>query len=393
MNDTALTLTGLRIWDGASDGYLDGCDAIRIEHGRISAIGSADALSRGAETRDLDGAVALPGLIDAHVHLCLDPEIRDPGAQSRGTGDAEFEAMAARAVGMARAGITTARDLGGGAHLELALRDRIRDGERAGPRLVCAGQPVTSVRGHCWFWGGEAADLDAARAVIARQAAAGVDLVKVMATGGSMTAGTRPRDSQFDDATLAAIVADARARGYEVAAHCHGTAGIRGAVAARVTTIEHCSWVGDAGWGSDYDATTASAIAANGIWVSPTINAGWRRFVGREDDFATRVSGNLKAMRALGVRYIASTDAGIPNVRHADLPKALPVFAHFAGLAPVEALRTATSESACALGLAAETGRLAPGLAADILFVDGDPLADLACLASPRAVLTRGVWV
>jgi imidazolonepropionase-like amidohydrolase len=393
MNATAATLTGLRIWDGFSSDYVPGCDAIAVENGRIRAIGSADALLGSGEVRDFGGAVVIPGLIDAHVHLCLDPDIRDPSLQSRGTRDEELAAMAARAHGMARAGITTARDLGGGQHLELALRDRIRDGALPGPRLLCAGQPVTSVRGHCHFWGGEAADLDAARAVIARQAAAGVDLVKVMATGGSMTAGTRPRDAQFDDATLAAIVAEARGRGYAVAAHCPGTAGIRGAVGAGVTTIEHCSWVGESGWGSDYDADAAAAIAARGIWVSPTINAGWQRFVGREDDFATRVSTNLKAMRALGVRYVASTDAGIPNVRHADLPKALPVFAHFAGLTPVEALRSATSESAQALGIDDLTGTLTPGFAADLVVVDGDPLADLACLARPVAVMTRGSWV
>jgi imidazolonepropionase-like amidohydrolase len=252
---------------------------------------------------------------------------------------------------------------------------------------------VTSVGGHCHFWGGEAADLAAALGVVARQAAAGVDLIKIMATGGTMTAGTRPRDAQFDDVTLVALVADANGRGYPVAAHCHGTSGIRGAVTAGVSTIEHCSWVGDSGWGSDYDATVAADIAARGIWVSPTINAGWQRFVGRHDDFAMRVSNNLKAMRALGVRYVASTDAGIPNVRHADLPKALRVFAHFAGLSPREALVSATSDAALALGIAGETGMLAPGYAADVVIVEGDPLADLATIAQPIAVMTRGRWV
>ncbi|NJN52554.1 MAG: amidohydrolase family protein, partial [Gammaproteobacteria bacterium] len=165
------------------------------------------------------------------------------------------------------------------------MRDRIKRGELTGPRLVCAGQPVTSPMGHCHFWGGESADLAAALAVIARQAERGVDLIKVMATGGSMTKGSRPKDSQFDAATLAAIVAEAKARGYHVAAHCHGTEGIGFAVAAGVTTIEHCSWVGEAGWGRAYDANIAAAMAAAGVWVSPTINAGWSRFMGRGDEF------------------------------------------------------------------------------------------------------------
>jgi imidazolonepropionase-like amidohydrolase len=390
---TAFTLVGARIWDGVAADYLEGVDAVRIEDGVIRALGRSDSIRREGEVRDCAGAAVIPGLIDAHVHLCLDPDVRDPLTQNRGSDAAELAAMTERADGMLRAGITTARDLGGGRFLELTLRDRIQAGECTGPRLLCAGQPVTSVGGHCHFWGGEAADLDAAEQVIARQAAHGVDLIKVMATGGSLTAGSRPRDPQFEAGVLAGIVGAARARGYAVAAHCHGTAGIRDAVTAGVTTIEHCSWVGDSGWGSDYDPEAANRIAAAAIWVSPTINAGWRRFIGREDGFATRVSKNLVAMRAAGVRYVASTDAGIPNVRHADLPKSLPVFAELAGLTPAETLTSATREAAHALGLGSRTGTLAPGFSADLLVVDGDPLADLDALSRVRAVIARGRWL
>ena len=127
---------------------------------------------------------------------------------------------------------------------------------------------------------------------------------------------------------------------------------------------------------------------ANGVWVSPTISAGWRRFIGGK--LECTVQRSFARMRAAGVRLIASTDAGIPNVFHHDLPRALPVFAHFAGLTPAETLRTATSDCAAALGLGRETGRLAPGYVADVLFVEGDPLADLSVLESPALVLARG---
>ena len=386
-----LTLVGARIWDGVASGYLEHADAVRVVDGRIAAIGKVGAgLPATGETIDLEGRALLPGLIDCHVHMCLDPTVFDAEAQTRGSDEHELAAMRARAEAMVRAGITTARDLGGGRFLELTVRDAIAHGDALGPRLLCAGQPVTSPHGHCHFWGGEAADVAAARAVIDRQRARGVDLIKVIATGGNLTRGSRPQEAQFTDEALAAIVGYARELGYRVAAHCHGTPGIRASAAARVTTIEHCSWLGANGSGSDYDPNAAATIAANGIWVSPTINTGWRRFLEGDPARTARVTANFAAMRAAGVRLVSSTDAGIPNVAHSDLPRSLAVFARFAGLTPVEALRAATADAAAALGISDVTGAIAVGRAADLIAIDGDPLADLACLATPHAVIARG---
>jgi len=385
--------THLRIWDGVGAAYRDDVDALRVEDGRIAWIGRTEDARGGADARDMTGLTALPGLIDAHVHMVLDPDVRDPLAQTAPDVATRVVAMERRAAEMVRAGITTARDLGGGEWLELALRDRIARGEVVGPRLVCAGQPVTSPGGHCHFWGGIAPDVDAAAAVIARQHERGVDLIKVMATGGTMTKGTTPRDAQFDSETLAAIVGLARQRGYRVAAHCHGTAGIRFAASAGVDTIEHCSWVGDGGWGSDYDPAVARELAARRIWVSPTVNLGWQRHQGSGSDHEKRLLANFAAMRAAGVRLAASTDAGIPNVRHADLAKTLPVFAHIAGFTNAEVLESATADAAEAIGLGRTTGRIAAGFSADVVFIDGDPLADLGCLVAPAQVLARGIAV
>lgn len=375
---------GLRIWDGRANDYVEGA---------INVVGETIVETNGGEATNLAGLTVIPGLIDCHVHMVLDPEVSDPLAQSKGDDESELALMAARAKAMVEAGITTARDLGGGRFLELELRDRIGRHAVVGPRLLCAGQPVTAPQGHCHFWGGEAADIEAAHAVIARQRDHGVDLVKVMATGGSMTKGTRPKDSQFDAATLFSIVAEAKRLGFDVAAHCHGTEGIGFAVGAGVRTVEHCSWVGDQGWGTAFDPQIAAALAKAGIWVSATINAGWRRFLGKDDGFETRVKANFRAMREAGVQVVASTDAGIPNVRHADLARALPVFAEFAGLSPLETLRAATSDAACAIGLDGVAGAIAAGQAADLLLVEGDPLVDLGCLANPVAVMARGRWI
>ena len=373
-------------------GVYSAADALLLRGDRIVAVGEgadlARRLSRQDTRIDCAGATALPGLIDAHVHLELNPDDRSPPLR---TDPGQRPLMAARALAMVNAGITTARDLGGGAWLELALRDRIAAGQTPGPRLLCAGQPITCPGGHCHFWGGEAAGLNDALVVMQRQIDRGADLIKVMATGGRMTRGSRPLAPQFDLATLQGIVDAARAHGRAVAAHCHGTTGIELAAQAGVATIEHCSWVGPQGWAADYQETVAALILTRGIAVSPTINRGWQRMLDNPDSTTLdRIRHALESMRALGIRFIASTDAGIPGVYHHELPQALAVFSAIARLSPTATLRAATVEAAAAIGLGAETGQLCAGLAADVLLVDGDPLSDLAALTRPVGVWARG---
>lgn len=376
---------GVRIWDGAA--WLD-ADAVRLGGGRIVEVGRDLHPARGERVVDGAGATALPGLIDAHVHLELDPARGQPPAPDE---PRDPEAMAARAAAMVRAGITTARDLGGGTFAELTLRDRIAAGEIPGPRLLCAGQPVTCPGGHCHFWGGEAADLAAAGAVIERQVARGVDLIKVMATGGMFTRGSRPAGAQFDLDTLTGIVAEAGRHGLAVAAHCHGTEGIEFSARAGVRTIEHCSWMGPEGWATDYQDAVARLILAHGVWVSPTVNRGWQRYLDDPNPAKLqRIRGAFQAMRALGIPFAASTDAGIPGVYHHHLPEALAVFQRILDGSAEEVLTAATSGAAQALGLGADTGRLQRGWRADLLLVDGDPLQDLAALTRQVAVWAGG---
>lgn len=382
---TATLLTGLRIWDGET---LTDADSLRMVNGRIEALGRGLEPRRGDLQRDCGGLTAIPGLMDAHVHLELDPEQPRPPALDQ---PRDPDRMAARAAAMVRAGITTARDLGGGTWAELALRDRIAAGALPGPRLLCAGQPVTCPGGHCHFWGGEADGAAAARQVIERQVAHGVDLIKVMATGGMFTRGSDPAGAQFDLETLRAITAAAAEHGLAVAAHCHGVRGIDYAARAGVRSIEHCSWMGADGWAANYDPAVALQILQHGVWVSPTVNRGWRRYLNNPDPTKLHnVRAAFQAMQRLGIPFIASTDAGIPGVFHHHLPQALEVFRAILECTPEAVLRSATSEAARALGIDAVTGRLRAGLAADVLLVDGDPLADLADLENVAAVWAAG---
>lgn len=389
-SSTPIVIRNVRIWDGVSDDYIADADALRIEGARIADVGDAKEISSGASVRDGGGLVVLPGLIDGHVHLSIDPEIRSPTDQP--TGEPVRLAMIKRAGAMVRAGITTARDLGGGEWIELEVRDQISSGHYHGPRLICAGQPITSPGGHCHFWGGEAADIEAVISVLERQVKHGVDLIKVMATGGNLTPGSKPADAQFEQSVLEEIVRVARGHGHHVAAHCHGTSGIRNAANAGVRTIEHCSWVGVNGWGADFVQDVADHMAAADIFVSPTINSGWKRNLGRTD-YEARIGGNFDRMRQAGVRLIASTDAGIPGVFHHDLPAALPLFSHFARLSAVETLRAATSQGAEAIGLGQQVGRIQKGFFADLALFDGDPISDLAALSEPTEVVARGRFI
>ncbi len=379
------TLSNLRIWDGYQ---ACSADTLQFRSGQITYVGAKAEMVATDQVIDCAGLTAIPGLIDAHVHLELNPDDKNPPEK---TTAAVIPLMHERTAAMAVAGITTARDLGGGAWFELTLRDEIAAGARSGPRLLCAGQPITSPRGHCHFWGGQAKDLAAAQDVLQRQVDKGVDLIKIMATGGRLTKGSEPTDTQFSQATMDALVDTAHAHDLPVAAHCHGTEGIRRAALAGVDTIEHCSWVGPQGWASDYQDEIARVILDNGVWISPTVNKGWQRMLSSSSGgVLKRVRAAYKKVLAMGIGMVASTDAGIPGVYHPDLPHALVVFAQIAELSAEATLKSATSDAARALGIDHITGSLQTNKAADILLVDGNPLEDLSAVTRPARVYCAG---
>ncbi|HVV12558.1 amidohydrolase family protein [Amycolatopsis sp.] len=319
---------------------------------------------------DFPGATLHPGFIDAHVHLGFDGG-GDPVATLRAASDAELlESMRQAAKALLSAGVTTARDLGSRGFLDIALRESLD-----APRLLLATRPLTPPGGHCWYLGGEGRGAGELRKLVRENQEAGADWIKVMVTGGHTTEGSRAWRTQFDRAELAAAVDEAHALGLPVAAHAHGTGGIALAVDCGVDTLEHCTWQTEDGSGG-YSPRIADAIAAAGIPVCATFNpqlaaipafAGPRRRV-------------IADMRARGVRFIAGTDAGVVGTPHAGFGDGLKAMAGY-GFTPGEVLRSATIDSAKALGIDGRTGSLLPGKDADLVISSG---------GRPLLVVARG---
>jgi imidazolonepropionase-like amidohydrolase len=359
-------------------------------------------LPQGCPVLRCEGTL-LPGLIDAHTHLVTDS---GPMALDRvaGYSAAEIEEVMTQALqDHLAAGVTTVRDLGDRDFAAVGRRDRQRSGGQVTePDIVASGPPITSVGGHCHYLGGEAAGAEQIRRSIQDRVDRGVDVVKVMGSGGANTPGTDVMATQFTDDELRLMVELAHQAGLPVTAHAHGTPAVEQAIAAGVDGIEHCTCVTDRGAVDVSDATLA-ALARSQIAVCPTLGLDpamaitpppqlvamlsrmgltLEQWVQARAEFAGR-------LHRAGVRLISGVDSGInPAKRHGALPHAvLDLLA--AGLTIAQALATATSVAADALGLPGK-GRIAAGRDADLLIVGGDLADDPQALLDPQAVFLAG---
>lgn len=374
LHDAALVATGEHIaWIGPQAALAGAVAADRL---------------RGAEVLDLDDCTLMPGLIDAHVHLGMDASPAATGTQQALPDAEQVLLMAANARRLLDAGVTTARDLGCRGALAVTVRRAIDSGLLPGPRLLVANAPITVTGGHAWAMGGEADTADEVVRQVRLRAREGADLVKIMSTGGFMTAGSKPWQARYTVEQLRAGVQEAHRLGMRVTTHALGLAGIERAVDAGIDMIEHCGWV--TAEGTRFDPDIARKIVERGVAVCPTMNTAclpepyFCPWDGRD-----AVLANLRAMYEAGIDLIAGTDAGIglvPFERYAD---GLDVLAE-AGMTPREVLAAATGRAARACGVDRVTGRLGAGLAADVLAVPGDPTADLSVLHRPRLLLARG---
>jgi imidazolonepropionase-like amidohydrolase len=380
-------ITAGRVLPRPSAPVLDG--AVLVRDGVIVAAGPrAEVLAQaapGASRHDFPTGTVMAGLFNVHVHLSFDAS-REMLAHFRA--GSSLDGARSRLASMLRSGVTTVRDLGDRGHLGAAVRSSL-DGVAA-PRLLVSGPPITVPDGHCHFFGGATTSDASIRSLIDENAAAGADVIKVMASGGQITEGGADMwESQFDARQLSLIVSHAASRGLPVAAHAHGADAIEAAVEAGVSTIEHCSFLtGPRAF--DRREAVAASMAAQGISACSTSSRNWRTIVEKlGEDAAQSMYGRLPWLEDHGVRLLAGTDAGLPGSVFDDPVGALELY-EWLGFGRRRILEIATEDSAAGLGLAGVTGRLEAGLAADVLVVEGDPLASLAALRNPLLVLARG---
>jgi imidazolonepropionase-like amidohydrolase len=364
---------------------------VLVDEGRIVAVETAARTEppEGTTVIDLGDATLLPGLIDTHLHLALDAGPEPVASLMNRDDEAVLAGMAAAGRQALRAGITTVRDLGDRSYLAVGLRDA--DDPQL-PTIVTAGPPLTTPGGHCHFMGG-ATPLDGGaaglRAAVRERAEHGVDVIKVMASGGFITPGSSGFVPQYDRDQLRTIVDEAHRHGLPVTAHAHSTASIAAALDAGVDGIEHCTFASEAG--VDVPLDLIERIGRRRVAIGATV--GFRPGTTPPPMVAERMEGmraNLGRLHRAGAPLLAATDAGIGAPKpHDILPYGLEHLAGV-GLTNYEVLRAATVEAARVCGLADRKGRIAPGLDADLLAVTGNPLDDLAALHRVVAVYHHG---
>jgi imidazolonepropionase-like amidohydrolase len=395
-----LAIRAPHAFDGSR--FLPGGATVLVDGDKIAGVEAVDhPLPVGCEESSYDGTL-MPGLVDAHVHLVSSGAVgalEAVGTQSPDVIDAEIErSLAAQAAH----GVTTVRDLGDRDYRTLGFRDRPAAGQ---PRIVAAGPPITVPEGHCHYLGCVAATPDEVRHAVADHHERGVDVIKVMASGGFLTPGTDMFGAQYEVDVLRALVDVAHERGLQVLAHAHSVTGIETALAAGVDGLEHFTGMTDQGPLLTDDLL--DRVAAAGVTVDPTMGNDFslldqlpppppqvaetmqRLGVDLKQAFQQRYVDQGR-MRAHGVRVVPGVDAGaMPLKAHGNAWLAVTDMVK-SGYPVAEALAAGTSGAADACGVGDVTGRLAAGYDADLLVADGDLEADPAGLGRPQAVLVRG---
>ena len=375
---------------------------VAIADGEIVAVGDdvdaaiddrddgADGADGTATEIDVSGQVIAPGLVDSHVHVMMDgrPDV------ATAVSDSDFTASY-RAAGNLRdaveAGVTTVRDLGSRGTLALDAGDAVAEGKIDGPRVVGCGRNVIMTGGHGNWFGREADGPAEVRKAAREQLKDGADVLKCMATGGVLTEGAVTGAPELTPEELAAFTDAAAPTNTPTAAHAHSEVGIKNAVEAGITSIEH---------GTFMDREAAELMAERGTYWVPTasalrgivdngVEAGIPEdAVEKAEDAVGRFDDAWENALDAGVTIAMGTDAGTPFNFFEEIPQELAYMVDY-GLSPAEALEAATVNAADLLGLD-DVGRVAEGYRADLVVLDDDPTANVEAWQAPDAVFADG---
>ncbi len=375
--------------------------AIVIEGDKISSVGPFAQARRSADDRlvDLSNATVLPGLTDAHTHLTMNPQ--DVGPRGLTISIPRQTLTGARNARITlEAGFTTVRNVGADGYSDVALRDAINDGDVPGPRMLVSGPPLGITGGHCdenllpfeyhYSAVGVADGVEGVQHKVRETIKYGADLIKICATGGVLSHGDNPQASAYTPEELKAIVADAHRLGRKVAAHAHGAQGILWASEAGVDSIEHGSYIDDAG---------IAEMKKNGTYLVPTLYlADWflenaerlhvpPELIAKGREVMPAARKNIAHAFASGVKVAFGTDAAV--YPHGLNAHEFAVMVKL-GLTPLQSIQAATINAADLLGWSDKMGAVEPGKWADIIAVDGDPLQDVTTLERVKFVMKGG---
>jgi len=391
-----------RLIDGRSaEPVADG--AVLIDGTRIIAAGPSSSIEHPPDTQEIamPGCSVLPGFIDVHAHLTFGTGNRTYEQVMREDSD---DLMLVRAVRNCQlhlaAGVTTIRDCGARNRTTLSLRDAARMDLFPSPRLLVSGPPLTMTGGHFWWCNGEADGVDGVQRQARWLLKQGVDFLKIMASGGG-TVGTNQARASYTAEEIAAAVHEAHHVGKLTTAHCLATEGLDHAVEAGIDQVEHINFIEPDG-SRRFDQRIAERIVEAGIYVSPTIQTGYRQLERLEersdlqpreraqlDDLRYKMATKLDFVRRfyeMGAPIVAGTDA---IATFGDYAVGLVLLGR-AGLSPMAVLQAATRVAAEAIGLGDVVGTLEAGKEADVVVIRGDPSQDLSRVADVVLVVRGG---
>lgn len=385
-----MLIKNARVWTGGK--ILEQID-IGIENGRFVDPAKLDPAT---EIIDAKALTVLPGLINAHVHFCLDGSNDSvPNLIAEPHLTTAYRAAAAAETTL-RAGTTTVRDVGCSGGIGIYLKKAIDAGFVRGPRMLASGPCLVMTGGHNRFIGVEVDGPDEARKAARRHLRMGADLIKVVSTGGVITSGVEPEHVQLSAKEMQAAVDEAHNCGKHAASHAQGEQGIANSLEAGVDTIEH---------GIYLTPKLIEVMLKQGAALVPTLTPMRRILLGcgeqRLPDYAVEKMrrtaepwlDSFRAAIEAGVPIVSGTDAGTPGNPHGSVAVEVKFMVE-AGMNEEVALKSATSVAANAIGLGDKVGQIREGFYADLIFVRGNPLEDIGCLDNLCGVVKEGeiVW-